>query len=515
MTDKEAASMHKQAGRIVPTILLATLLAFALEFVTDASLVSEFARSMAARIFAPYTSYIYSRANDAQAVKDKILIVDVGAPTLQSMRSTGTVSYGQHARILERIRAAKPAAVFLDFQFQSQREDESLNQLQKTLCAYKEEGIPVFMAAGSEIANGRLRPELENLRNGQGQPCFTKVAVSYESSEIDHIVWSYPLVRSVGEEPMPSAALAMARVIHGDALAEVDSHALMGLSWASASHETGPSWQYQPENASHANENLQGKHYCRPTTWRDLVPLQAILTRSISFANDPRPQCPLHNSIQASQLTGLKTAEETQSQIELISNRLILYGGSYDSSDFINSPLHGEIPGIYLHAQATDNLILYGSNWRHPTMGGAWGHSVEHLMTLIAFLSVTMCFVFARGGLRRMGQALMNSLEPTTPYAKLQTTKNTLSRCHKALKQSKARYLYSLSNKVIGNLFAQLGRFVVGVLMAIPFSWAMEEAIHISAIGYGSILAFCLMGEVIVGTTEIEEDIGTTNVTHV
>ena len=390
---------------------------------------------------------------------------------------------------------------------QSEREDDSLSQLQATLCAFQADGIPVFLAAGSEIAKGRLRPELDNLRNAQGQPCFSKVAVSYDSSEIDHIVWTYPLLSDLGGQPMPSAALALARVIHGESLAEVDDHPLMGLSWASSSDETGPSWQIESEKPDHADKNSQLQHYCRPTTWRDLVPLQAILTRSISFASDTRPQCPLHGSIQASKLTEPKTAEQTQSQVESIRNRLVLYGGSYDANDFINSPLHGEIPGIYLHAQATDNLVRHGEDWRHPTMGGAWGHSVEHAITLIAFMCVTMCFVITRGSLIWLGQMMVYLLEPTKPFKTLQTTKHTLSQCHEVLKKSKVHYLYSLSGKVIGNLIGQLGRFIVGLLMAVPFSWAMEQAFQISAIGYGSILAFCLMGEVIVSTAEIEDDI--------
>jgi sensor histidine kinase regulating citrate/malate metabolism len=58
--------------------------------------------------------------------------------------------------------------------------------------------------------------------------------------------------------------------------------------------------------------------------------------------------------------------------------------------------------------------------------------------------------------------------------------------------------------KVFKNLGRQIGLFFIGLLIAIPMSWMMEQLFRVSVIGYGSILAFCLMGEVFVNTTEID-----------
>ena len=41
-------------------------------------------------------------------------------------------------------------ALFVDIQFESDRADPSLPRLLESLCRYKADGIPVFMAAGSE-----------------------------------------------------------------------------------------------------------------------------------------------------------------------------------------------------------------------------------------------------------------------------------------------------------------------------------------------------------------------------
>ncbi len=52
----------------------------------------------------------------------------------------------------------------------------------------------------------------------------------------------------------------------------------------------------------------------------------------------------------------------------LLRDRLVMVGASITSTgDLVQSPVHGLIPGVYLHAMALDNLIYKGMDYdREP-----------------------------------------------------------------------------------------------------------------------------------------------------
>lgn len=58
-------------------------------------------------------------------------------------------------------------------------------------------------------------------------------------------------------------------------------------------------------------------------------------------------------------------AEDLQ---KLLAGRMVMVGGQFRASnDWVDSPVHGQAPGVYFHAMALDNLIEAGADYRRNT----------------------------------------------------------------------------------------------------------------------------------------------------
>lgn len=81
---------------------------------------------------------------------------------------------------------------------------------------------------------------------------------------------------------------------------------------------------------------------------------------------------------------------------KLLHNRLVLVGiKDVAGADWILSPVHGNVPGVFLHAMALDNLIRWGPNYRQIS-GGLFDKSDFIETGLLWFLlilgTVGVCF---------------------------------------------------------------------------------------------------------------------------
>ena len=497
-------SSRQKLGHSLAVALWVAFVASFIDFVNEASPVSEMARHLAASMFVPYNAYTYGYGESAKTVSDRIAVVDLGTASLQRYRSNWPLSYGQHSRVLERIRLAKPKALFIDFQFQSERRDPSLEKLMTSLCAFKADGIPVFIAAGTETSDGLLRPELEALRDVNGEPCFKKVAVNYEPSSTDHVTWTYPLRSTVGGHEMPSAALAMAQVIRQEPLIDEHAHdSTMGLVWGGGAKENGPSWKASASSegglVAQEHDVATLDHYCKPPSLTDILPLQSFLASVVRLDLDHRPYCPMHKSIEAAELTAPASAEQFQARFDLLAGRIVFYGGSFDGNDFIASPLQGDIPGVYLHAQATDNLLRFGQDWRKPKMGGRWGHVFEWPVTIASFFVMAFLTYWLRFGVRFVAKrGFMKRNEKKRQPEKSAALKNP-NEC--------ALFLYiEFFFEELKNLIGRLGNFYISLIVAVPVAVCiLEPFVHISVIGYSSVLAACLLGELFTSVNELDK----------
>jgi CHASE2 domain-containing sensor protein len=60
------------------------------------------------------------------------------------------------------------------------------------------------------------------------------------------------------------------------------------------------------------------------------------------------------------------------------------------SGDRIESPVHGQVPGVYLHAMALDNLLTFGG--RPPFIDAEWVLPVQVLLILITAILGRLAF---------------------------------------------------------------------------------------------------------------------------
>jgi hypothetical protein len=78
-------------------------------------------------------------------------------------------------------------------------------------------------------------------------------------------------------------------------------------------------------------------------------------------------RCPFSLTLSASDLE-VSSPEDQALVAGLLRDRLVMVGASITSTgDLVQSPVHGLIPGVYLHAMALDNLIYKGMDYdREP-----------------------------------------------------------------------------------------------------------------------------------------------------
>jgi hypothetical protein len=51
--------------------------------------------------------------------------------------------------------------------------------------------------------------------------------------------------------------------------------------------------------------------------------------------------------------------------VEALAGKTVFYGGAfYLTSDRVTSPVYEELPGVYLHAMAYDNLVTFGPDYK-------------------------------------------------------------------------------------------------------------------------------------------------------
>ena len=500
--------------------LIIALTGMTMEWISDTALVNGFVRRAIAHIFAPVDSYLYNQSRLGAPARNPIIVVNLDKTSLEHFHANWPLSYGQHARVLNKILSYHPTAVFVDIQFGVTRDDPSLSSLQQSLCAYAQAGVPIFLATGSVLNEWRLRPGIEDLRDQSGQPCFKKVTVNYAPDGIDQTAWSYPL--KIADTPnLKSAALEMAQAIRGVEIKVDAGETEMGMTWAASANQTGPDWDDQDQTS-------ETRHYCRPPAARDLMPWNGFLSNLGWQVHDFRVACPLHENIEAYRLTAPKSDLQEQNLREQIAGRAVFYGASFEPNDFIVSPLQGRIPGIYLHAMATDNLLRFGNNWLSPDFDTRQGTLAGLLWKFSAYVITTIYFLllsnfFRKSGTRlrlmllakihkRMPLLLEDKIEQRKAHVKKVMTEKftpsvrTLKSHHWRLLRS-VKVTLETASEPLNTMLSGAVFFFFMLPFASLLCIVFEHVMGISIVGYSEVLVFCLFGEMLGKSHEIHAKI--------
>lgn len=293
----------------------------------------------------------------------------------QFIRETGNawpISYSQHADWILRLAeddSTKPKAIFIDVTFTQKRDDKTLPILLDGLCkAKKIYGVDIYIAALHSPNNGNLYVR-DELMPGVDKGCFELVGVNYQPDVVDRIAWDYPLhsyrdlsgwkqgLSETGRTEAKSAALSIATTsAHINIPKDDDSIALV---WGV--HNQQPA-ENRPELFSYCHDAAE--HWLKRIL--NSIPFVKLFTGS-----EKQPICPYNLTYSVSQLLTLPPDTLSRS----LKDKYVMIGAAVSGqNDLIDSPVHGLIPGVYLHSMALDNLLTFqhdfkrSSDWNNPSI---------------------------------------------------------------------------------------------------------------------------------------------------
>ncbi|MFL9879180.1 CHASE2 domain-containing protein [Herbaspirillum rhizosphaerae] len=377
---KKAISPGVLFRRIALESATALCIGILLAFLWPKIVGEEFSTRSNARIYAPFTGKLYGAA-----AREHTSVVLIDNAALNDAGEAWPPHYSYHARLLKALARYRPRAVFLDIYFAQVRDDATIALLTKSLCALQEQGTPVFLGVSPDATgNALLRPELESLAGR----CFQKVALQYTPDSLDRLAWAYPLEseeENSREEALPSAALAIYREAFGRQLHVEDNE--LALTWGLQPATYGLRWlAAEDKENKQAQQESGNRLYCRQDF--GVLELAPAIVKNWQHHDAEKPVCVYHETLYASDLASSSEEEEAVLK-RLLEDRVVMVGAALSGGgDRVLSPLHGRIPGVYLHAMALDNLLTFGH--RYPRdIHLEWSTSSSHLK-LYLFLCLSL-----------------------------------------------------------------------------------------------------------------------------
>lgn len=360
-----------------------------------------------ARVYSPLAAWFHGEGR-----RDDISVLLIDDQTLSDAGEAWPASYRYQSRLIDAVALYKPRAVFFDVVFSNARSDASLPALIEAVCRVHASGTKVYLAA-RRGADGHftLRPELEAV----AQRCYEKVAVEYQPDIVDQTAWTYRLSDGLGMTDAPRSAALAIYENEASPLPTLAHRSDLALTWGLVPAAHGVAWAAAPKAVpGHAPTTVQGegavqKPYCR-TSMNALVETLPGFVRKAFDADADKPVCVFHSTLYPADLVTSTDAQEDflKSRVE---GKFVMIGTALQgSNDRVHSPIHGRIPGVYLHAAALSNLLDDGAEYKQAThLGFArdWPHVKVWLMLLLGLLAV-----LAVGTVRRSdwGQALVRRL---------------------------------------------------------------------------------------------------------
>nr|WP_228550728.1 CHASE2 domain-containing protein [Endozoicomonas sp. OPT23] len=293
-----------------------------------------YTQSMIARFAAPFYD------NKGQS---EVVVVQINDQVLRELNQSWPLSYGAHARFLRQIISYQPKAIFVDFIYSQDRDPKGLNSLKRLLEKYNDPAgnSPVFIADVIRDGQSPLLPEL------QGDILRSQIHWSGYSSQ-------YPLELSSSDSVSNTPAQDLYKVYCNKASCSdtqwLSDPAPMTLYWGT---RTDPIMD-------HVTDTTECRTYDAGSFGNIAESARLLFTNTFmglynsdSLDKATRQSCPYSRYLFAHQLRlRMDTTEE------LLKDKIVIFGGSFTGiPDFVQSPVHGQIPGMFMHAMAVDNLI--------------------------------------------------------------------------------------------------------------------------------------------------------------
>lgn len=301
--------------------------------------------------------------------QDDVTVVMLDDRSLDSLDLTWPVQLEWHARFLEALLLHKPGAVFVDILFLDQRTNSNVSDLLTVLQQYQDAGISIYFA--SFVENGELQVR-EDLRD---HVKLVPLHVMEEARQTREYPLFVDVVDQAGKPVSRSASPAMqlyADLKSNEHAAIPASASAMRVIWAP---------EYHPIN----------------NKWMECAEVNPILERAwLAFWNprDLRQTCPHVGLVPVEIL--FETPRDTDAE-NMIGGNAVFIGTSFTgTTDIVHAPVYGDIPGVYFHAMAFENLRHLNENYRRTevhTLPGV-SFSTDEINIGVAVLLILMLVLY-------------------------------------------------------------------------------------------------------------------------
>jgi CHASE2 domain-containing sensor protein len=293
---------------------------------------------------------------------------------LRELKAGYPVSYTLQAEVFEAIASYGPRAVFIDFVFMDRGDTEHLLKSMCKLYAVVEGRL--FMAA--PLDDDKLASMQKMFRG-----CARLVTALMDpdtgvSGVLTYCTGTWGLRGCEEgldrrETFMDSPAVAMAR--HHVVGIAPEGAERMEILWPSTPSELNRRWmKCDPEQPG----------------------VRRLLTRLKHGPLEVKEECAYTNTVSVAHLLGTFDPDVER----VIRGKAVFYGASFDASgDRVVSPTYHDLPGVYLHAMAYDNLVSLGGSYKRADRAAwawpSWRSAVADIGLLAALVMLWVAAGYA------------------------------------------------------------------------------------------------------------------------
>ncbi|WP_157720947.1 CHASE2 domain-containing protein [Pseudomonas vancouverensis] len=341
-------------------------------------------------LFQKVTSSFYQA--DAQ---DKVAVVLIDELTLTSRGESWPPRYSYYDEVIRRIARQKPAAIFLDILVEDRRSyDGSLESARQSLTeTLANKGIPLYLAT---LDNHRksvfidvpgTQTTLTGWR-GYGEDYPLLIGPGHFFADLDS---KMPEGAACNDSVKPTAALQLYQFMCEKGLQSNCPSGLMRkelggfcnamvVQWGRQVSKVVSERQLISETQCSANNDSLFERVSTAMNTLFAALLSGLDEGSVKRVRQP---CPYTVTLREEDLT----SEKAQGVLQ---GRVVMVGLSLQGiHDIVQSPVHGQIPGVYLHAMALDNLLKWNASYFQRS-------GLDWLFILMAALVAWICAALIR-----------------------------------------------------------------------------------------------------------------------
>jgi CHASE2 domain-containing sensor protein len=291
---------------------------------------------------------------------------------------TYPVPYARHAQVLETLADFEPRSVFIDFVFMDDRPGERASEKRLLEAMHMlSRKLPGGLYLAAPFGDDAL---------DRAEAKFGPSGVTLVSAEIDQDtgvsgVLTYSNGTNGSGERSGRGDIGRFLASPAFAMAEHRTKVLpaaakrMEIIWPSGTSASNEKWMKPCTRQS------------EPGWW---AAMKAGLARLMHDPLEEKEMCPYTTTVSVAHLLGSFDPLVDKA----IRGRAVFYGAAFEGAgDRARSPVYRDLPGVYLHAMAYDNLVSFGPRYKKADRGRLWPLAVSLPLLVVAGIWIVECTV--------------------------------------------------------------------------------------------------------------------------